>query len=827
MWLVTASRTHRLLQEHGCPGAELLGLLRDVAQGRRDDEYGAFVGHVIEILQALTNTPTVGGHPGVLLQEAAQWVEFTERHVLAEFLAGHFSRELLVHEGLLDRGLATMDALPALSNEDDHTRQRRERYNSVRRAPPLLQQLQAAPPAALDPRGHRLEWTGAIVGETYDLFQAGYHTGGMVPLLLACISERHFAEYEARARAYVREAENQLGNYTGELTTSPLSLEGWTRMMEQRLWEAFVMHGLDMSGEPFLSSDSASSSDAVTGDEASMMQRPRDRWLKGGGGNRRRRDRARARAATPANTSRSPRCTRETRNLAEIAHAARHRGYTSDRGSTERAKPKPKERPTPKAPARPPPNRSVGAAAGGGSVNPSDRAASSSDPMPITVDMAVDTWMLALGLRNISDTVGGTFLPEPVMSNLGETFLSHGVQDRLTLMLAIHRLALSLLAAMGEAAQQAAAAEQAGTAEVTVRVDPEDAESDETMWMQMPSSPAEEEDNDWEPLMRGFVAAMEGRRKPAQARIAEWMLEWLDHRCSDERAGYLLGHMQGNTATLTATLVTFAGDPTGDDWARAEDVDTMWALQWAQRLQRHLRLHPGSRQARGLTPRSRPVMLSPVPIPDDLLVSEEEAQPQSVHGDLPAAQLDRILTLNSSGVESSHRSASEQAAQDREVRYLASLQDLPAEPPAKVRVLMMQLGGESSSGSTEVPRRTLRIPLPEGQVTTLSMRLWVEEEEDQDEVATQVLPGIGSSMVPTQGDALPMPGGASAFVGLAPSMPADTEVDLGTPTVSEGTQGTQQQMQDVHYALYGPEAMRDSGLTEGMGTGMPDADETD
>ncbi|CAE7835656.1 unnamed protein product [Symbiodinium necroappetens] len=441
--------------------------------------------------------------------------------------------------------------------------------------------------------------------------------------------------------------------------------------------------------------------------------------------------------------------------------------------------------------------------------------------MPITVDMAVDTWMLALGLRNINDTVGGTFLPEQVMSNLGETFLSHGMQDRLTLMLAIHRVALALLAAMGEAAQQAAAAERMGTAEVTVRVEPEEAESDETMWMQMPSSPSGADENDWEPLMRGFIAAMEGRRKPAQARIAEWMLEWLDHRCSDERAGYLLGHMHGNTATLTATLVTFAGDPTGADWARAEDVDTMWALQWAQRLQRHLMLHPGSRQARGLTPRSRPVMLSPVPIPDELLFSEEEGHPQSVHGDLPAAQLDQILTLNSSGVESSHRADSEQAAQDREVQYLASLRDLPAEPPAKVRVLMMQLGGESSSGSTEVPRRTIRIPLPEGQVTTLSMRLWVEEEEDQDEIATQVLPGVESPVVPALGDALPAAGVVGVFSGLAPSMPADTEVELATPTVSEGTQGTQQQMHDVHYALYGPTAPGREGSSADVGSEMP------
>ncbi|CAE7198150.1 ascc3 [Symbiodinium sp. KB8] len=75
--------------------------------------------------------------------------------------------------------------------------------------------------------------------------------------------------------------------------------------------------------------------------------------------------------------------------------------------------------------------------------------------MPLNLDMAVNPWMLVLGMRNIDEPQGEDFLPTGTMESIGNTFLNHTMEDRMTLMLAIHRLVLGLLSAVGEAIQQA------------------------------------------------------------------------------------------------------------------------------------------------------------------------------------------------------------------------------------------------------------------------------------------------------------------------------------------------------------------------------------
>ena len=127
-------------------------------------------------------------------------------------------------------------------------------------------------------------------------------------------------------------------------------------------------------------------------------------------------------------------------------------------------------------------------------------------------------------------------------------------------------------------------------------------------------------------------------------------------------------------------------------------------MVWAQKLQPHLGLHPGSRQARGLAPQRSPVMLSPVPIPDYLLYDEDPPPAQTLHGDLPAHQLNQALEVESSGQEHS------QVVRDQaEVDYLAGLHTPTSPQPAsKQRALLLEL----SSGSTDVPSRVLRLPIP-------------------------------------------------------------------------------------------------------------------
>ena len=356
--------------------------------------------------------------------------------------------------------------------------------------------------------------------------------------------------------------------------------------------------------------------------------------------------------------------------------------------------------------------------------------------------------MLVLGLRNIDEAVGHTFLPQNTMVNIGETFAEHSITDRQMLMLAMHRLVLQLLAAMGEAVQTAMRNPRSGDREmVTVTVEAE--EDDDTMWMQLPPV------NDGWPLLQSFMEAMDQQIKISQRCMAEWLLDWLSHRCTDERQGYLLGHMGGRTVDLTAALVTYSGNQCSDEWAQCTDDEFRWCMTWAQKLQRHLGLHPGSRQARGLAPRRAPVMLTPAPIPDALLVPPA----QTLHGDLPASQLDRAVE-----VESSEREHSQVERDQAVVDYSAGLHTPTSQQPVhKNRAVMLEL---SSSSSTDSPARVVRLPVPATGEITFNLRVWTETEEDQDGIATVMV-----------GDRPAGSGGAHGGGVLEPN------VDLATPAV--------------------------------------------
>ena len=296
-WLVTSARTARALHNAGVAGSDLLGLLMAVVEARGDERYTNFAHTVVDLLGALSGLTRGEAHPGVVQQQTAEWVDFAERHLLTEYLVVYHGNEVVLHDAAMNAGLPAEAALPALHEEDDHLRARRERYNRLRQTPPLLQRLRAQPLPPADPRGHRLAWTGAVVGQVHDYYVEGYHTVAAEPLLQACVADRHFAEYERGARAYIREASNQLGSFAGPVHTNPENLAAWARQMEQELWEAFVLHGLDLQGDVYWSDSSSSGS--ITGDESNLMQRPKDKWLKKGDeGRRRRRSRSTGRPRT-------------------------------------------------------------------------------------------------------------------------------------------------------------------------------------------------------------------------------------------------------------------------------------------------------------------------------------------------------------------------------------------------------------------------------------------------------------------------------------------------------------------------------------------------
>ena len=356
------------------------------------------------------------------------------------------------------------------------------------------------------------------------------------------------------------------------------------------------------------------------------------------------------------------------------------------------------------------------------------------------------------------------------MANIGDTFVDHSQQDRMVLMLAVHRLVLRLLAAMGEAIEQAVQREDANLVEVAVE------ESDDSIYMQLPTV--------FQQLLQELVHSLESIDKTSQPRVAEWLVDWLDHRCANAAGGWFLGHSTGNVAAVLAVLATFVGDDTSNDWGRCDDAEAKQALEWAQRLQPHLQLHPGSRQARGLAPARGPVMLFSKPMPDD---SDDCAPLQAVHGDLPTSVLDQVISLDDTGVDAVDSGPPATGSQEEEeTHYLAGLRT-PVDRPTKVRVLMVEV----STGSSDIPRRTLRIPLGTNGTADVRLRLRQEDEDDQDGIATQpvgpcLLGAVGAGAVPQPLGSTATQQDSSDVVLESEDVPMDLVRDLAArPSLSE------------------------------------------
>ena len=672
-WLRTSAQVATHLREQGIHGPAMLGLLSSAIASREADDYAEFARPVLDILCLLTGIDAVETDPGVSQAGVGDWVEFTERHLLGAFLAEHHAPELAIHYLAMEEGARPEDPLPPGPRETAELASRRERYDRIRATPEFIRRLRELPPT-VSSRGHRLHWTGEFVQGLHDFFHQGFYTGCTVELLRNCIVRRRFGEYEQGAAYYVREVESQAGTFVGRPDRCPEGLMRWVEHMEENLWHAYVLHGFDLRRVTEMPVTPASSSATnITGDEVSMAQRPNKRWLKGKAEGRRRGTRRAEHGSRGSVGSGPRRCTAETLSLADAATRARVR--------SARAEAEPRARPTPKAMPR------------RGRANPAppaDAAEPRRDDGPLTHDQALDTWMLTLGIRSVDESAGSGFLPQHVKDSIGDTFMDHNAVDRLTLALAIHRLAYYLMTAMGEAIQQA----QRRTNEtVEVELEPE---SDESLYMQAPSP--------WLRLLQNLQEDLENKPKDGSRGAAEWLLDWLNHRCTDSAGGYFLGHMRGNPEALTSLLVTFAGDQNSAEWGRCQDEDVRFGIAWAARLQEHLPAHPGSRQSHGLPPERAPVMLIPRMLPDD---SDVETEHISIPGDSDQAIQDDYQEV------ANHR------------RDVARGSDEPvSDRAAKRRSLVVGLS--ASSGTWHATTHTLRLPLPaEGD---LDIRLTVRCE---------------------------------------------------------------------------------------------------
>ena len=117
------------------------------------------------------------------------------------------------------------------------------------------------------------------------------------------------------------------------------------------------------------------------------------------------------------------------------------------RAAREREEPRPTEsKPKPKSKSRPVEKDKP---APSEATNPREFG----PPRPLTLEAAVDTWLLVLGIREIDEGTNA-FLPERVVGAIQETFMGFEGADRLTMALAFTRVVQNLLSAVGHLLEQ-------------------------------------------------------------------------------------------------------------------------------------------------------------------------------------------------------------------------------------------------------------------------------------------------------------------------------------------------------------------------------------
>ena len=423
---------------------------------------------------------------------------------------------------------------------------------------------------------------------------------------------------------------------------------------------------------------------------------------------------------------------------------------------------------------------------------PSGSAGPVSPRTALTLEHAVDTWLLVLGIKDIDEEDEG-FLPDRVSGSIRETFLGFNGPDRLTMALAFTRVVQGLLSTVGhilEAATQGvegASANPATTSprgslddreQVEVEVEEED---DESYYMQVSMSVT------WVDSLQRLQAQLEEQPKCTRALNVRFLLSWLDHRHTNTRDGYWLGHSRGLAADLLALLAAYTDE--GVEIQGSTALQEGWARDWGLHLAGFLPVQPGSRLAMGMGPLSSPpVMAFPRPIPDELLCDspEMDAPTQLLPGvranrcvevpptidDLLETEAEERRWAEQQEARWAHESQREEDRVARDTEYLRTLIEGPDRRKRR-RVMVVEV----SSGSADQPRvaRCVRIPLSDGEdVATMQVRMWRDDEEDQSDVET-VPWRVG---FPNTGELDPVETGAVSAASGTAELPAEA-ADVG------------------------------------------------
>ena len=712
IWMLQAQDELSRLCQHGQLVEELLGTVTALVDAWGMERYMSFGRRVLSGLVPGYDGGADVHMPQVLDTDMQRWALFVERHLCREFMEVE--------------GIADMGAMPLLQQQ-------------------LTQGLQEET-GDPSPVLHRYEWIGIGVQFHHDGYWAGLSCTGLVELIRTEVRSRNEYSFTALAEPYLCSMASQVTTFQGGGDSLPTNAGEWAREMSTALWLLYREEGLcadvmeeELGGSSYRGSDS---DEDITGDEASLAQRdkPKRKWLADDDPARRRRRASPRRASrgTPTPKSmprRGNRCSAERVDLLEVARA---------RGESRTAKAK-------AVPVLAPGRPDVRDERPSGSAGPiTPRAA-------LTLEHAVDTWLLVLGIKDIDEEDEG-FLPDRVSGSIRETFLGFSGPDRLTMALAFTRVVQGLLSTVGhilEAAAQGvegAGASPAATApresredrghvEVEVEVD-----DDESYYMQVSMvsmGPT------WTDSLQRLQAQLEEQPKCTRALNVRFLMSWLDHRHTNTREGYWLGHSRGLAADLLALLTAYKDEEVEIQGSNA--LQEGWARDWGLHLAGFLPVQPGSRLAMGMGPLSNPpVMAFPRPIPDDLLWDSPGADAPTQL--LPGVAANRCLEVPPTIDELLETEAEErrmvelqearwahesQREEDRVARDTECLRSLVESPDRRKRRRVMVV--EVSSGSADQPRvaRCIRVPLSGGEdVATMQVRMWRDDEEDQSDVET-------------------------------------------------------------------------------------------
>ncbi|OLQ00668.1 Retrovirus-related Pol polyprotein from type-2 retrotransposable element R2DM [Symbiodinium microadriaticum] len=249
----------------------------------------------------------------------------------------------------------------------------------------------------------------------------------------------------------------------------------------------------------------------------------------------------------------------------------------------------------------------------------------------------------------------------------------------------------------------------------------------------------------WHELLEELRIKLEGYGKAERSQVAGHLIRLLAHRAVNSAEGYLLGHMKGRTASLTALLVAMRDDECYGCKVPAGDEKLIWLRQVWDRITKFIPEHPGSRSAEGKWPEHDMPMIirlfmhpvptdtpptSPIPVEDSLeaqcatmgpgpprkrvrveLSSGSGDRPQTVALDVPLeagqARLSLSLTMTDTGEENSP--ASTLPALGGLVNEPACLFDPPLPAPAG-----LDLG---TFGLSEVDFERLQMAWQGGEIT--------------------------------------------------------------------------------------------------------------